>query len=351
MQTIIEDLMPRWDGKYVVVRYDRAADAWVFIAVHSTRLGTALGGTRMKMYETPADGLRDAQRLSEGMTFKWAGIDFPQGGGKAVIALTRPLEDGEREALLERYGELVESLHGEFCTGLDLGISPEDILVIARKTRYVHGAKEGGPGDPGPWTSLGVFTGIKAVCTELFGSDDLSGRTVLIQGVGDVGLPLARQLAEAGASLKFVDLDKERARGLAAELDAEVVDAEGVYEEPCDIFAPCAVGGILNSETIPKLKCRAVAGSANNQLGVTEDADRLNERGILYAPDFIINAGGAIALNGVEAHGMSEEEARQRTIGIGEVLKDLFAEAREKRESPLHAAEREALRVLERGPA
>lgn len=348
---MIDDLIREWDGEYVVVRYDRPTEAWMFVAIHSTRLGTALGGTRMKVYDAPEDGLRDAQRLAAGMTYKWAGIDFPQGGGKAVIALSRPIEGVERERLLERYGGLVESLRGQFGTGLDLGISPDDILVIARKTKYVHGAKTDGPGDPGPWTALGVFTGMKAAAAELFGSDDLKGRTVLIQGVGDVGVPLARLLAEAGATLKLSDLDTERAKGLASELGAAVVDGAAIYKEPCDIFAPCAVGGILNAETIAKLRCRAVAGSANNQLEAAEDAERLHERGILYAPDFIINAGGAIALNGVESQGMSEEEAREMTLGIGSALMKMFEEARERNESPVLAAEREARRVLERGAA
>ena len=150
---MIERLMQDWNGQYVVMRYDHPAGAWIFIAIHSTTLGTALGGTRMKAYESPADALRDAQRLAEGMTYKWAGINFPQGGGKAVIALTRDLEGKEREQLLERYGALVESLQGQFGTGLDLGITPEDIHVIARKTSHVHGASQDSPGDPASQTS------------------------------------------------------------------------------------------------------------------------------------------------------------------------------------------------------
>ena len=347
---MIERLMREWDGEYVVMRYDHAADAWIFIAIHSTRLGSALGGTRMKAYDSPADALKDAQRLSEGMTYKWAGIDFPQGGGKAVIALTRDVSEKEREELLERYGALVEALQGQFGTGLDLGITPEDILVIARKTRYVHGAREDSPGDPGPWTALGVFSGMQAVLAELFGDADPKDRTVLIQGVGDVGLPLAELLSEAGARLKLSDLNEARVRDAAHRFDADVVDPGAVYEEPCDIFAPCAVGAVLNADSIPRLGCKAVAGSANNQLDTREDAGRMHERGILYSPDYIINAGGAIALNGVEARGMSQAEARERIVAIGDTLKALFEEARERNESPLLAAERRARRVLERGP-
>lgn len=347
----MEETILQWDGEYTVVRYDRDAGAWVFIAIHSSRLGMPVGGTRLKLYNSPRDGLLDAQRLAAGMTYKWAAIDFPLGGGKGVIALSHPLERVERERLLERYGALVESLRGGFGTGADLGVGPAEVDTIARRTRYVFcGAPgEGGSGDPGPWTSLGVHAGMQAAAGEAFGSPDLKGRTVLIQGTGDVGVPLARRLAESGAKLKLADVEAGRARALAKELGTEVVAAERVYGEPCDIFAPCAVGGVLNAETIPKLRCRVVAGSANNQLETPEDAERLHEHGILYAPDFIINAGGAIAFGGIKALGMSETEARERILAIGATLKDIFMNAEGRGESSLHAAERLAQHVLQRG--
>jgi leucine dehydrogenase len=335
-----------WDGEYVVTRYDRASESWNFIAIHSTRLGPALGGTRMMRYADPSDGLRDAQRLAEGMTYKWAGIDFPLGGGKAVIALSRPLREGERDGALERHGELIDKLGGTFSTGADLGVGPELVDVIRRKTRYALG---GSAGDPGPYTSLGVLCSCRAAAAELFGDDDLTGRTVLIQGLGDVGVPLARRLAEAGADLKLADVEARRAETLAAELDGRVVAAQAVYSEPCDIFAPCAVGGVLNAETIPQLRCRAVCGSANNQLELDEDAVRLHERSILYAPDFIANAGGAIALPGFEVMGMSRAEIEARVESIAGTLAAIFREARENGESPLAAALRHAEHVLERG--
>jgi leucine dehydrogenase len=335
-----------WDGEYVVTRYDRPTESWTFIAIHSTRLGPALGGTRMTRYAGPEHGLRDAERLAEGMTYKWAGIDFPLGGGKAVIALSRPLTERERDALLERHGELIEKLGGTFSTGADLGVGPELVDVIRRRTRYALG---GSAGDPGPYTSLGVLCACRAAAAELFGDDDLGGRSVLIQGLGDVGVPLARRVKHAGASLKLADVDAARAAGVAAEVGGTVVAAEAVYSEPCDIFAPCAMGGVLNAETIPQLRCRAVCGSANNQLESDADAERLHARGILYAPDFIANAGGAIALPGFEIMGMSETEIEARVESIAGTLAAVFQEARDNGESPLAAAMRRAERVLERG--
>ncbi len=344
----IDELIRSWDGEFVVSSFDRATGAWIFIAIHSTRLGQPLGGTRMKVYDAPEEGLRDAQRLAEGMTYKWAGIDFPLGGGKAVIALSRPLDEGERDRLLERHGALIEKLGGAFSTGADLGVGPELVDVIRRNTRYALGHSAG---DPGPYTSLGVLSGCRAVAAELFGKPGLTGRTVLIQGIGDVGVPLSRRLAQAGAKLKLSDIEVTRARDLAAELGAAVVAAERAYDEPCDIFAPCAVGGVLNADSIARLRCKAVCGAANNQLESDEDAERLHARHILYAPDFIANAGGAIGLPGLELMGMSEEEVIASIESIERTLAEIFQEARRNDESPLHAAMRRAGRVLERGAA
>ena len=345
----MEDLIRGWDGEYVVVHYDRDSDAWMFIAVHSTVLGNASGGTRMQVYGSPDEGLHDAQLLAEGMTYKWAGVDFPQGGGKGVIALSRPVDGSERERLLECYGELVESLRGSFSTGADLGVGPELVRIIGRETSHVFGLR--GAGDPGPWTALGVFTAIEAVAEELFGCPDLKDRSVLVQGTGDVGLPLCKRLVQAGAKLKLADIDEQRAAGIAEELGAEVVAADAVYEEACDIFAPCAVGGILSAATIGRLQCAGIAGAANNQLEKREDAELLHERGILYSPDFICNAGGAVALSGLEALGMSDDYVARKILSIRDALKAVFKEAKENDESPLDATERRVKKVLERGPA
>jgi leucine dehydrogenase len=345
----MENLVRSWDGEYVVVRYDREAEAWMFIAIHSTVLGNAAGGTRLKVYASPSDGLRDAQRLATGMTYKWAAIDFPKGGGKGVIALSHPVDAQARDGLLERYGELVESLRGAFATGADLGVGPEQVKVIARETTHVFGVRGGG--DPGPWTALGVFTAIEAVAEELYGTPDLNGRTVLVQGIGDVGVPLAKRLAEAGAKLKLADIDAKRVAGVAGELDGVAIEPDQVYGESCDIFAPCAEGGVLNGYTIPQLCCQGIAGAANNQLAADEDADRLHKRGILYAPDFIANSGGAIALCGLEALAMSDDYVVRKILSIRDALQLIFREAADKNESPEAAAERHVRRILERGPA
>ena len=344
----MEELIRSWDGERVVMRYDEEADAWMFIAIHSTRLGPAIGGTRMKVYDSPRDGLRDVQRLAAGMTYKWAGIDFPIGGGKGVIALSRPVEAAARERLLERYGALVDSQRADFYTGPDLGVGMESMAIIGRKTGRVRGLTAG---DPGPWTALGVFVSMEAVAQELFGRPELKGRTVLVQGVGDAGLPLCKLLRGVAADLRIADIDAARAGAVAEELDAAVVNPGEVYDAPCDIFAPCAVGAVLNAETIPRLRCRAVCGSANNQLATPEDAERLQERGILYAPDFICNAGGAIFLTAVEMLEMGEQGAAERVRAIRGTLEEILHEAKHRGESPARAADRLVQRVLERGPA
>ena len=194
------------------------------------------------------------------------------------------------------------------------------------------------------------ISAIQAVAEEILGGPDLAGRTILIQGTGDVGVPLCKRLVEAGAKLKIADIDAARAKGIADELRAEAIAAEKVYEEACDIFAPCAVGAVLNAKTIPKLNCKGIAGSANNQLEKRQDADLLHERGILYAPDFIANAGGAVALCGLEALRMSDDYVTAKILSIRDTLKEIFKEAAGNSESPEHAAERRARRVLERGP-
>ncbi len=342
----IETLLREWDGLATVVRYDRPTGAWIFIALHDDTLGPAMGGTRIKVYSEPAEGLLDAQRLAEGMTHKWAGAGIPLGGGKAVLAVREIPEGAEREALLRRYGRLIASLRGTFSTGPDLGSSPADMAVIARETRHVHGVHPGGVIDPGPYTARGVAEAVRAVARRLFGSDDLHGRTVLVSGLGSVGAPLARRLHEAGATLLLSDVDRGRAEALAAELGGRVVAPEAVANTACDVFAPCAVGGVLDAETIPLLACRGVAGSANNQLGEPADAEALHARGILYAPDYVANSGGAIAFH-LMAEKASEEEIFRRLDGIGAVLDEIFGEAAHEDRSPLWAARRRVERMLE----
>ena len=325
----LQEQIESWEGECVVVRHDTPTGTWIFIAVHDRSLGMAMGGCRMRVYPDIVDGLRDAQRLAGGMTLKWAGIEFPLGGGKAVLAIPRPLDGGEREGLLLRFGDLVEGLGGMYGTGVDLGTTPSDMEIVGRRTSRVAGRppEAGGAGDPGPWTALGVYEGMRSAAAHVLGSSDLRGRTVLVQGVGGVGRPLVDLLTGAGARVLVSDVDDRRARELGGEAGVEAVPADAAYDADCDIFAPCAVGGVLNEQTVPRLRCRIVAGSANNQLEGDVDAERLARRGILYIPDFIINAGGAVAHGILEFLHGTETEVEPRVRRIGQTVADLLAEA------------------------
>ncbi len=344
-------LMQHWDGQGVVIRYDRPTGTWVFIAMHSSRLGMPIGGCRMKVYPTPADGLRDALRLARGMTYKLAAVDFEFGGGKSVLAVPRLLEGAEREGLLRRFGRLLDSLHGAYATGIDLGTTPADMKILAQETRWVFvGDPDTGHSDPGPYTALGVFRCMEVVAERLR-DGGLKGRTVVLQGVGDVGARLAEMVADAGARLRLADIDRDRVAALADRLGADVIATETVNLTPCDILAPCAVGGTLNRETIPRLQCRAVVGSANNQLEEDADAERLRERGIIYAPDYIVNAGGAIAYAMMHQGERNQEAINARIRRIGDSLGAILDEAKERGETPLAAAMRRVEEKLEKGEA
>ena len=344
----IDELIRDWNGLAVVTRYDEPTHTWIFIAIHDDTLGLPAGGTRLRSYDSPADGLRDAIRLAEGMTHKWAAIEFPRGGAKAVLAPDEPLSDEARKGLLTRYGRLLRRLEGCFGTGQDLGISTDDMLVVARETISVHGVDvvKGTARDPGPYTARGTLAGIRAALAARFGTADVTGRRIVIQGCGDVGRPLAEILAEAGAKVVLCDVVAERARALAADLDCDVVTPDAVFETPCDVHAPCSVGATLNEETIPKLGCAIVAGCANNQLGFPADAERLADRGILWAPDYIINAGGAIAFGLLHEGTAVEDEIVARIDGIEESLRAIFSDANDSGESPIHAARRRVEAVL-----
>ena len=290
-----ESLLAGWEGEHAVVRRDAESGAWMFVCVHSTALGPAGGGTRMRVYPAPADGLADAMRLSAAMTWKMAGAGMPRGGGKAVLAVPE-LPTGEpRRRLLRRYGELVASLGGSYRTAGDMNISPEDLDVVAETCPWVYGTTGRG-GNSGRGTARGGLHAIRAAVEHVFGSPELSGRSVLVQGAGAVGAVLARELMDAGARVLVSDVDESR----AAAAGCETVSPEAVPETEVDVYSPCAVGGTLNADSISRLACRAVAGCANNQLAEPEDAERLQERGILYAPDYIVNAGGIIQLIGLE---------------------------------------------------
>ena len=313
----MESLIKEWDGEKVIIQHDKPTGAWIIIAVHSTKLGPAVGGTRMKSYPDFQAGLGDALKLASGMTLKFAVPGLPYGGGKAVIAVPENLDTESRAALLRRHGALIHQLSGLFLTGPDIGISSEDMDIIGEAgSPYVFSrtAVAGGAGSPGPFTALGVFTGLQVACENVFGDSSLSNRRVLVQGTGSVGGGLIELLIKAGAEVMFNDVTDYAIALFRDELGLEFIPSKDIYDTECDIFAPCALGGILNAETIPKLKCRAVAGGANNQLAQPDDAERLRKRGILYAPDFVINIGGAMAIMGIETQGWSRERAEKEVV-------------------------------------
>ena len=336
-----EALLAAWDGEHAVVRHDDESGAWIFVCVHSTALGPAGGGTRMRVYPAPADGLADAMRLSGAMTWKMAAAGMPRGGGKAVLGVPE-LPTGEpRKQLLRRYGQLVASLGGSYRTAGDMNISPEDLDVVAETCPWVYGTTGRG-GNSGRGTARGALHAIRATAEHVFGSPDLADRSVLVQGAGAVGGILARELAEAGARVLVSDVDEAR----AAATGCETVAPERVLETEVDVYAPCAVGGTLNADSVSRLACRAVAGCANNQLAEPKDADRLRERGIVYAPDYVVNAGGIIQLIGLEDESWDEAQLEERLAGIGDTLRALFAEAEAEGVTPAGAADRLVRRRL-----
>ena len=324
----MDSIIKTWGGEEVIIRHDQPSGAWIIIAIHSTRLGSAAGGTRMKPYPDFRAALQDALRLSEAMTCKFAVPGIARGGGKAVINLPSHFDPGQRLDLLRRYGRLVKQLGGLYYTGPDVGTSAYDMNIISETgSPYVFGRTPdaGGAGDSGPITGLGVFAGIQVVCERLFGDPSPKGRRILVQGAGSVGRTLMDLLQHAGAEVWFTDVLESVICRFRDEKGFRCIPSESVYGTECDIFSPCALGGILNASTIPQLKCKAVAGGANNQFARAEDAALLSQRGILYAPDYVINAGGAIGIPGIEALGWSRERAEKEVVeSIQRALRRIF---------------------------
>ncbi|NRB19940.1 MAG: Glu/Leu/Phe/Val dehydrogenase [Rhodobacteraceae bacterium] len=273
---------------------DAATGLLGYIAVHSTQLGPAAGGLRMRPYQTPQEALTDVKRLSQGMTYKNAAAGLPLGGGKAVI-----IGDPERDKtpeLLQAFGHAINTLQGRYCTAEDMGMTPADMGHLAAVTPFVAGLSSGefASGDPSPITARGIFNAICTAQKHLCGSADLGGVTVAVQGLGHVGWHLCKRLSAAGANLVVADTDDSRISKARTVFGAAAVAPDQIYSVRADIFAPCAIGGILNADTIPQLKVSIVAGGANNQLASAQDGRALHARGILYAPDFVANGGGII---------------------------------------------------------
>lgn len=308
--------------------YDQASGLKAIIAIHNTTLGPALGGCRVWPYESEAEALNDVLRLSRGMTYKSAAMGLPLGGGKAVI-IADPRTDKTPE-LFEAFGRAVESLGGKYITAEDVGTDPEDLVAVRRVTNHVVGLPDTS-GDPSPVTAFGVFHGMKACLQRVFDSDDFSGRTVAVQGLGAVGMHLCQHLHEAGAKLVVTDISEERVNQAVSEYGAQAVAPDAIYDVECDIFSPCALGAILNDDTIPRLKAKIVAGSANNQLAEAKHGDELRARGILYAPDFIINGGGVInVFHELAPEGYNREKAFERVARIGDQVAEAIALADER---------------------
>jgi len=328
---------------------DPASGLRAVIAIHSTHLGPAAGGTRFWHYADANDAVTDALRLSRGMSFKNAMAGLPVGGGKGVI-----LADAARTKtpeMLAAFGRAIDSLGGRYITAEDVGMGEADLVAIGRETRHVSGLPVGeghAGGDPGPSTAMGVFLGVKAAIKRALGKDSANGVHVAIQGVGSVGGGLARLLAGEGARLTLADVDQARAQALAKELGASVVDAAEILAVDADVVSPCALGAILTAESIAKLNTPVIAGGANNQLATPEDGDRLHARGILYAPDYVINAGGIINVT-LEYLGQGDRaEVQARLKQIPGRLETIWAESAATGETAAGVADRMAMKLIGR---
>lgn len=349
MDQAFEHRLAGWDGEHVVIRYDPASSTWMFVCIHSTRLGPAGGGTRLRVYPRPAAALADGLLLAKAMTTKLAVAGLPLGGGKAVLAVPALPDPVTRARIIDRYADLVASLRGTYLTGPDMNTSESDMDRIARRCPYVfcRSVAAGGSGSSAPATAVGVLHGIRASVQYALDAGDLRGISVLVQGLGGVGSHLARLLADAGATLLVADVDAGRVQQAVRALGAKPVEPDAVVGTACDVFAPCAIGGVIDLQAAETLTCRIVAGAANNQLTDPRVARQLRDRGVLYAPDFVINAGGALHGVGLEKLGWDQAELQRHLAGIGETLTGIYREADQDDISTHEAAQRLAQRRLD----
>ncbi|MFO7840229.1 MAG: Glu/Leu/Phe/Val dehydrogenase [Desulfosalsimonadaceae bacterium] len=335
------------DFEQLIICQDRKCGLKAAIAIHSTARGPALGGTRMWAYASEEEAFNDVLRLARGMSYKNAIAGLPLGGGKGVI-----IGDPERdkcESLFRTYGSFIDRLQGWYITAEDVGTCLEDMDAIARGTRWVLGTSSTG-GDPSPSTARGVRQGMKAALEHLYGTKELAGRVIAVQGVGHVGAFLCRLLAEDGAKLVISDINRAKADDIAAELGATVVPPEEITAVSCDIFAPCALGAVINDDTLERLNCSIVAGGANNVLKDNKHGYGLVDRGILYAPDYVVNAGGVIFVaDQLESH--DPDRVIRRINGIYDTCKEIFRLAENEGIPPFVAADAIAERRMVKGSA
>ena len=343
------------DHELVQLVHDRASGLTAIIALHSTHLGPGAGGTRFWHYAEPAAAMHDVLRLSRGMSYKNAMAGLPMGGGKAVILADA--RNTKTPAMLSAFGNAVDALGGKYVTAEDVGISVADMVAIAKQTRFVSGLPVEGEGaaggDPGPFTAMGIYHGIKAAVRHKLGKDDLKGVHVAVQGTGSVGGGVARLLAKDGARLTLADVDEARAQALAEELGAHAVAPDAIMSTACDVFSPNALGAILDDEGIARLDCAIVAGGANNQLARAHHGQMLAERGILYAPDYVINAGGIISVTleylcRRDQNPCDINEVRKRIALIPGRLETIWQESDTTGVSPDQVADRMAQKLIGR---
>ena len=338
----IFDLMKKNGHEQIIFNFDKETGMKAIIAIHDSTLGQAFGGVRMVNYASMENALRDALRLAKAMTYKCAAADEDKGGAKAVI-WGDPGKD-KNEAFLRAFGRFLEMFKGRFITGVDLNLDLEDGSIIGKESRYIlaRPKEEGSSGSSGVTTAYGVYVGLKACSKFLWGAENLRNKRIAVQGLGAVGEPLLEHLKEGGLEVIATDINEKTLQRLQVKYGFRTVKPEAIYETECDIFCPCAIGGILNDQTIPRLKCQLVAGCANNQL---EDeichSQMLHERGILHAPDYIINAGGVIhAID--ELQGYNQERVKMKTERIYNRLLRIFEAAKREGILPLEAANRYA---------
>ena len=336
-------MMGEHEHEQIVVCHEPSCGYKGIIAIHNTVLGPALGGTRFWNYGSDEEAFVDALRLSRGMTYKASVAGLNLGGGKSVIV--GDPKTMRREEIFRAHGRFVDTLKGRYITAEDVGTSPDDMEFVAMETEHVAG-RHGASGDPSPVTAYGVYRGIKAAAQARFGSDDLNGRRVSVQGVGHVGAYLCQYLAAEGVELVVTDIDQERVQHVVREFGARAVGLDEIYGVDVDVYAPSALGATINDETIPLLKATIVAGAANNVLAEARHGDELHRRGILYAPDYVVNAGGLINVFG-ELNGWTAERSMRKAGEIYNTLLEIFSLAEAEGVPTYVAADRIAERRIE----
>jgi len=330
MEHTIFDLMETHDYENILFCQEKTLGLKAIIVIHDTTLGPAAGGIRMWPYQNEQDAIQDAVRLARGMTYKNAAAGLPFGGGKCVI-IGDPKKD-KTEGLLRAMGRFIHRLNGLFLTGIDVGTTIQDMVLMRMETPYVVTVPEslGGPGNSAVATSFGIFQGIRACLKEVFGNPLPQGRTVAVQGIGAVGDELVKYLLNAGAAVTIADIDQQKVDTLASEYKVNVVPPEKIHTLDVDVYSPCAMGAVLNEHTIPELGCKIICGSANNQLATEQDGDRLAQRGILYAPDYIVSAGGVISgLDSLQPGGFNRQRAMDTVSHIYRTMGNVIAISKE----------------------